>query len=169
MEKKARNDNLVRKFCHDPNYHVAADGTIITRVSPQGHVTQTWRTKYPCLNKDGYFEVSYMGHKLRLGRIVYCSWNDQLDDKKIILYRDGNPKNNQHLNLSLLSAGECAEYHYRVLGRKPNRGAAKLTVEGLAQFRADRAKGMSLRKLSKKYGIAKSTCSYIVNGKTYAP
>lgn len=42
------------------------------------------------------------------------------------------------------------------------------TKERLAEFWEDRLRGMGLRGLSRKYGVAVSTASYIVNRRTYA-
>jgi hypothetical protein len=44
----------------------------------------------------------------------------------------------------------------------------KLSDSRLARLRNDRARGVSLSKLAKKYGVSKTAVSYIVNGKTYA-
>lgn len=42
-----------------------------------------------------------------------------------------------------------------------------LTEERVAQLREDRENGDTYAQLMKKYGLAKSTVSYIINRKTY--
>jgi isopentenyl phosphate kinase len=58
-----------------------------------------------------------------------------------------------------------AERHKKA--RKAAATQRKLSKVDVSDLRRDRAGGMTYKMLMAKYGLAKSTVSYIVNGKTY--
>lgn len=80
---------------------------------------------------------------------------------------DGSGLNNAVENLEMVTASGNMIHAYRVLGRKPVIGNAKITQEIAEKIRADRAKGDTYRVIGKRYGICKSNISYIVNAKTW--
>jgi hypothetical protein len=88
-----------------------------------------------------------------------------------VRHLDGNSLNNAKANLAIGTASENSmdrPMANRVASAKfAATKIRRLSEEEVAAFRLDRAAGMSLNALSKKYKIAKSTASYIVNNKTY--
>lgn len=88
-----------------------------------------------------------------------------------VRHLDGNSLNNAKDNLAIGSASDnMMDRPAEVRLTAAKAGATKvrrLSEEGVTAFRADRAAGMSLNALAKKYQVAKSTASYIVNNKTY--
>lgn len=89
-----------------------------------------------------------------------------------VRHKDNNSENNSWSNLLLGTKSQNMmdkppEERKRIalLGAMAQR---KLSEEGAQHLRDDHDAGLSYRKLVKKYGIAKSTVSYIVNRHTYS-
>lgn len=84
---------------------------------------------------------------------------------------DGNSLNNSPENLELGSASENMMDRSAVARRRSGTHAAsfrrKLTPEQVDEFRRRRRSGEYLDALCAEFGIAKSTGSYIANGRTY--
>jgi len=84
-----------------------------------------------------------------------------------VRHRDGNPLNTDPSNILIGTPSENAmdkprEVRVAVAGR----AARRLTDAQVRELRSDRLQGASYSELSVKYGIQKSTISYIVRGKT---
>lgn len=88
------------------------------------------------------------------------------------MHIDRDRTNNRPDNLKLgtrIEAQMLVPQHERILHAA--NAASKLRLLTMAQvldLRARRAAGATLKELCEAFGIAKSTASYIVNGKTYA-
>jgi hypothetical protein len=84
---------------------------------------------------------------------------------------DGNAQNNRPDNLALGSATDNAmDQPAEVRVARAKHAAShirKLSDIQVARLRKEKAEGATLKEICKKYGIAKSTASYIVNRKTY--
>ena len=94
-----------------------------------------------------------------------------LSGMAVVRHRDSNPKNNSRTNVTI---GTRSEDYYdipkEVRAARAEKGAAvlrKLTDEQVTELRELREAGATYTELMAKYGISKSTVSYIVNGKTY--
>jgi len=92
-------------------------------------------------------------------------------DGVVIRHLDGNSLNNNFENIAIGSAKDnWMDIPATIRQRISDAGGVasrKLSAERLAEFKSDREAGMSYKKLMAKYGLSKSTVSYIVNGKTY--
>jgi hypothetical protein len=89
-----------------------------------------------------------------------------------IRHLDNNSENNRPDNLALGTAGDNAmdnpEDERLARAKHAASHRKKLNDIEVARLRKEHAEGARQKDLCKKYGIAKSTCSYIVNRKTYA-
>lgn len=117
--------------------------------------------------------VTLRGHVLVHQLAALILWGEQgLSDDVVILHLDRDRHNNAPSNLALGTRQDAqllAPQHER-LAHAVN-AASKLrllTNAEVLQLRAMRSAGATLRQLCERFGIAKSTASYIVNGKTYA-
>jgi hypothetical protein len=68
-------------------------------------------------------------------------------------------------NLDYMTHGKNLEHAYRVLGRA--RVGAKLSVDAVRAARERRSAGESLEDLAAAYGVAQSTMSYALAGRTW--
>ncbi len=108
-------------------------------------------------------------HKLA----AYQLYGDEVANPKWrIKHKDYDRHNNRPDNIELathsdimLGTPQTQRWLYGVNAAKKRR---RLSDAQLVEFRAMRAAGATLSKLVKHFGIAKSTASYIMNGKTYA-
>lgn len=95
-----------------------------------------------------------------------------LSDDVAILHLDRNRENNAPSNLALgtrTDAQMLIPRHERILYAVNAASRLRLlTMADVTELRALRAGGAKLRELSERFGIARSTASYIVNRKTYA-
>lgn len=89
----------------------------------------------------------------------------------VVRHKDDNPDNNTFANIRIGTQSDNMMDQPRSVRIKRARHAArstrKLTAAQMRDLLADHEAGIPYSKLMIKYGIAKSTVSYIVNGKTY--
>lgn len=134
------------------------------------------------MGTNGYYKVSLGGrtsslpdfnrsaipfHKL----VAYKKFGNKLFKADCVRHLDGNCLNNDPDNLDLGTtlqnimdrSPEDRQKH----AQKAANAQKKLTKDQIASLLKDREGGMKYKDLCAKYGIAKSTVSYIVNGKTY--
>lgn len=94
-----------------------------------------------------------------------------LSDDVVILHLDRDKTNNRPNNLVLGTRNEAQLLIPRVERLLYGANAASrqrlLTTEQVTEIRAQRASGATLREICDRFGIAKSTASYVVNKRTY--
>ena len=100
-------------------------------------------------------------------RIVYLALIGPLDPEKVINHIDGNPLNNSPSNLELVTQAQNNLHRYRILKRPGVKSNCRIDQNTAVQIRADQQSGLSNQQLRKKYGLAKSTISYVVNSRTW--
>lgn len=150
-------------------YRVDAQGRV---VSPAGSV------RVPSVGMGGYHSislkdddgrcVSFKAHKLA----AYQKFGEaSLSPGINVRHLDGNAGNNSPSNLALGTPSQNAFDKPPALRRRVAQVAARSTRSLTPQSRAEllrlREQGWSYKRLCERYGIAKSTCSYVVNRKTY--
>jgi len=156
---------LVEAF--EKGYRVV-DGSVI---SPKG------RTISLVTDTNGYrkFSVKVAGERqhVPVHRLVgYEKYGKSLfEDDTCVRHLDGDCTNNKADNIRIGSyADNMQDIPAKIRVQKARKAAAskrKLTEQQVAQLRKDREEGATYPQLMSKYGIAKSTVSYIVNKKTY--
>lgn len=132
----------------------------------------------PCFGNTGYlrFSLKVSGepvqhipvHRLSaFQKFGYKIFNKGLE----VRHLDNNKGNNKKANISIgtphqnaMDIPKEARLQKSLVAARKRR---KFSPSELLIFLKDRERGYSLKDLSLKYGIAKSTASYIVNGKTY--
>ena len=140
-------------------------------VSPSGEVlaknqdrTGYWR--FTVLSSDGKRRNVYI-HRL----VAFTKFGESLFEKGIeVRHKNGNESDNSCSNILIGTKSE------NELDKAPEvraafvagaeKAARKLSDGQVAQLRADRAAGAKYDELALKYGIRKSTVSYIVRGIT---
>jgi len=149
-------------------YSVDVDGRVLKNGLPR---------KAQNKSNTGYFKINTrVGHKniyAFVHRIqAYQKYGTKLfEDGLEIRHLNGNKEDNSWGNVVLGSHQEnMMDVPTKVRCNRSELGAQKVrrfSKEDIGCIRRDRDTGMSLRDLSLKYGVSKSTMSYIVNGKTY--
>ena len=167
MRETKRNDALI--IADERGYAVHDDGKVF---DVDGNFVLT----HPDNNGYLIFQISDAGirydvavHRLaalqRFGSIV-------LEEKVEVRHLNGNKRDNSTKNISFGSRVEnindispVDRMHMSMMGTEKQR---KLSFDQVRELRRLKSEGWSLRQLCKKYGLAVSTVSYIVNRKTYA-
>lgn len=165
-----KNDDFIRALIADSNYLVFASGEIQCRINLGGHVCDTWRVCGTSERHGGntmYRYIRYKGKRLTAHRIVYQKFIGELTPDLFINHIDGDGLNNSVENLELVTHSQNMAHNFRVLGHKPIIGNFKVSEAKAKQIREMAAKGIPYSAICAKYGISKSTVSYIVNGKTW--
>jgi hypothetical protein len=116
---------------------------------------------------DKYIRFVYV-HRLQ----AYQSFGNKIFDVNItVRHLDGDSLNNSEDNIAIGSQSDnmmdilpSNRIKHALKAAKIQR---KLLEEEVKQLRLDRAGGMKYDELIEKYGISKSTVSYIINNKTY--
>lgn len=161
---------LNTKFAKDKGYKVLEDGTVI---SSQGKVLRLYCNKqYPYIyfgfrSLDGHTTKVYV-HRLQ----AYQKFGDKLFEPGILVrHLNGNSFDNSFNNIDLGTASDnwldIPEDKRREITEAAAQVSRKLTTAEVVALRQERQDGKSFSFLCKKYGLAKSTVSYIVNNKTY--
>lgn len=128
--------------------------------------------------RRGYMEFWLKGGEIGNGNVpvhriqAYQKYGDALFTPGLeVRHLDNNRLNNAASNIAIGTHSENMMDRPEEERKKYSWGAVSfrrlLTDRQVEQLRQDREKGISYKKLMEKYGIAKSTVSYIVNRKTY--
>lgn len=150
-------------------YRVLVDGTLM---SPNLSVPMS-----PYLSSKGYYRcpVRFEGKKTSIDvhRLqAYQKYGHKIFHKNIhVRHLNGNPLDNSINNIAIGTPQDNSldrpPEDRLAQAKKAAKVLRKLSDEQLVEFRADRENGFTYSQLMKKYGLAKSTVSYIVNCKTY--
>lgn len=160
----------ILKSLADKGYIVRNDGKVFTpdgrerklRIKSQEVPYYTFNMKF----EGEAFPVPV--HKFA----AYLKFGDKIFEDSIqVRHLDGDSLNNSWENLAIGSPSENMHDRPAEVRKAHALHAAtklrKLTEDEVRQLRQDRRDGLSYRELMTKYGLAKSTVSYIVNRKTY--
>jgi hypothetical protein len=151
----------------DPNFIVQIDGTVLTRISRQGHLTDTWRVKPQCIDKCGYARVRYFHSNIFVHRLVFAKFHGSLMPDMQVNHIDGNPGNNHAENLEQLYPNENMIHSYQKLKRVVNYGNAKISESEAIEMRNLYARGATYADLMKRFNVSKTTVSYVINMKIW--
>jgi hypothetical protein len=155
-------------------YIVTSEGTV---VSPRGTKLKLSESK-----SGGYkeFSIRKAGQKRTVSvhrLIAFLKYGRKSLRKGIqVRHLNGNPADNRLDNIAIGTATQNSLDKPAIVRKRAARIGClaavkvtrKLTPEEAESLRADRSNGSSYKELMSKYGLAKSTVSYIVNRKTYA-
>lgn len=162
----AKNDHLISLFLKDLDYRINPIGRIERRLksSQKAHSREVWKPVGWYSTKNGYL-VSYKKTFLQGARIIYSALVGKLRKDLAVINKDGNKNNNQPENLKLAGVGEI---HLQVYQSGKKASGARLNWNAATALRNDWNTGKyTQKKLSEKYGIARSTVSGITGGHTY--
>ena len=109
---------------------------------------------------------------IRVNRLqAYQKFGDALFSCDEVRHLDGNHKNNSWDNIAIGSKSDNELDKPKAVRVRSAKTAARtqrsLSDSEVRQLRRDRVNGKTYAQLMVKYGIAKSTVSYVVNRKTY--
>lgn len=167
--KIAINDVYIERLIHDPRYEIRADGTVWTTICRTGKqsLTGQWRQLAFVVAESGHLSIKYQRKHLCIHRVIYRKFNGPLREDYAVNHIDGNKRNNTPPNLELITHSENMLHCWRVLGHIPMKPRKKIDQATADQMRIEYRDGATNRELREKYGLAKATVSYIVNGKTW--
>jgi hypothetical protein len=154
------------RVAYESGYRPTPDGGVI---GPRGNLLKV----YP--NGKGYLEfkikhdVNVAVHRF----IAYCKFGDKIYEPGLEVRHKKPTITNTHPDNLLLGTKRQNHFDKSPETRKrfAEAGAAalrSLSTDQVIQLRKDRVAGYKYKDLVRKYGIAKSTVSYIVNRKTYS-
>jgi len=128
------------------------------------------------LDDKGYYSVMLGPRgartRIRMHRLIaFDKFGNDMFNYQCVRHKNGNQTDNSHDNLILGTHSDnrmdMPEHVRKHLGKYAASKNRKLSAKEVDTLRSDRNNGMSYKQLTDKYGIAKSTVSYIVNNKTY--
>ncbi len=159
---KATNDSLINEFLQDSNYQVNPDGSILTRLSLNGRLTNEWRTvSYKIMR--GYQRVSYKNKNLAVHRIVYAKYIGKLDSNLVVNHLDGCRSNNLIFNLELITHDENVMHGSRINRNKAYTGSKIINHEIAEEIRRKiKEENIRAYELVKQYGLGRTTISNIL-------
>jgi hypothetical protein len=162
------NDFAIKVMCENPDYRIHADGTIHTLITVTGKksVKGFWRLLFNNYDRSGYVRVRYQSKYYPLHRIIAQKFIGEIAGLEVN-HKDGNPGNNHVSNLELVTRSENQIHSYRVLGRKPVMGNAKINQEKANEIRLLLSQGIPAADLAKNYGVGTTTISYIKTNKIW--
>lgn len=156
---------------------VQQDGQIFraNKASTEGEVRKEsgyHNVKVQVHKKSGrvYFNMQWRGIKksVLVNRVVALRYLQNPDGLPQVNHIDGNKENNALSNLEW-SSGSDNEKHAHKTGLKSGRGSgnanAKLTAQDVVDIRA--CIGCSIRQLTEKYGVSRSTITNIISRKSW--
>jgi hypothetical protein len=167
--KIAINDIFIEHLIHDPRYEIRANGTVWTTICRTGKqsLTGTWRQLAFVVSDSGHLSIKYRRKHLCIHRVIYRKFLGPLREDYAVNHIDGEKRNNTPQNLELITHSENMLHCWRVLGHVPMKPRKKIDQETAEQMRIEYSAGATNRELRQKYGLAKATVSYIVNGRTW--
>lgn len=166
----AKDRALLKAF--EKGYRALEDGTLI---SPRGRKLSSKSKKRGyihfsvCLREGGASrDVKVAAHRF----IAFLKYGNRLFNPGLeVRHLNGNKTDNSFSNLVLGTHSQNmmdrGREERREHGKKAARFLRSLTPDQVKELRRDRDSGKSYKYLCQKYGVAKSTVSYIVNRKTY--
>lgn len=130
----------------------------------------------PCLewaghkDKDGYGIIKLGGRNERVHRVMYRLFKGSLHSLQLVLHQCDNPAcgNPEHLFVGTKedNRADCCRKFRQAFGMRI--GCAKLNDEKVKQLRDEfNASSISLNKMSKREGIARSTLTNVLYGRTW--
>ena len=171
MKKQLSKSNQAVLLAVHRGYRVTEEGRLLspTSVSLKGRLSPAGYWSFNITDTaNGLVKFPVYVHRLqafqKYGEIIFNPGTQ-------VRHLDGNPQNNSVSNIAIGTQSQNRqdvplEIRMKVakLGGRCRRCLSDLQ---LMQFRVDRENGLSLKRLAIKFGIAKSTASYIVNRRTY--
>lgn len=157
------------KLLTEKGYFVDKEGNAFSPFTKQriGYFSKT--LPYELIGyKSGNAKVNILIHRLQ----AYQKYGEALFEPGIVVrHLNGNPLDNSWDNIvigtvqdNMLDIPQEERVEHALKAARVKR---KLNWEDMEQLRKDRENGDTLKVLSSRYKIAKSTVSYIVNNKTY--
>lgn len=126
-----------------------------------GHILRPWLSHgYPTvqLHKDGVI-VRYRVHRLVAAEFVE-NFNPEIN--VVVNHKNGVRHDNHHLNLEWCTPSENIKHSYRVLGKAPSMGMAKLTEQDVKDIRKLLSESnLSHRKIAPMFNVTKSVITAI--------
>ena len=162
------------KECKSCNLYLVSDEGEIKRKDSDKVLKQK-------LDKNNYLNVGLsMGSKNHtkhrfVHRLVAEAFIPNPENKPLVRHIDGNPVNNCVENLKWVTAKENVAYSIKTGAKEDDHGSlscnSKLSPNEISYCRKmyqPRNKLYGCNALAKRFGVSKSTMSYILNNKTYS-
>jgi hypothetical protein len=163
---------------YEKGYRVNKDGDVISHIGNKRSPQKTAKGRREKKGLTYYYRFTY---RMLDGRNTTVCFHQLAAYQKfgsatfeggtVVRHKDGNSENNRLDNILIGTQTDNAfDQPEEIRVARAKHAASfqrKLTMQQARQLRKDRSAGMDYKGLSAKYGIPKSSVSYIVNGKTY--
>jgi hypothetical protein len=150
-------------------YEIHEDGTIFTRVTPQGHVSNKWRNAVCLDRRSGRYRIRAKYQVVQVSRVIYWKFRGPIPVGLHVDHINENCADNRLENLQLLSVNENSKKSHKNNEKRLSMTRDdwvknfRFTKDQVLDLRRKRAEGMSLAALANEYATSKGHVSDICN------
>ena len=158
----------VEELAYEKGYRVTYGGVLLGVHGKPIYASASKAGRLRVTFRDGDTRLTVTVHRLQ----AYQKYGKSMYTHGIeVRHKDNNYKNNEHGNILLgthvQNAHDIPAAERRRISLLGSKAQRSLSDQKAEQLRQDRASGMKYAELCSRYGLAKSTVSYIVNHITY--
>ena len=150
------------------NYLVSDEGDIKNKKTGKIRKQKLDKYNYLVINLSSGSRISVV-HK-QVHRLVAEAFIPNPKNKPYVRHKDGNTINNNVDNLEWATVKETLKYNHKTVYRGSDSSTSKLSeadVKLCREIYTPKDKYLSCTALAKRFGVSKSTMSYVLNKKTY--
>lgn len=154
-------------------YDIREDGTVYTRVSKQGHVTEVWRRSDRIDKRSSRYKVKIFDTTVEVSRLIYWKFNGPIPEGMAVDHINEIRTDNRLDNLQLLTRTENSaktnKKNPKLLSMttKDHVCNARFTEEDIREIRRLRAEKKTQSEIARLFGTTKGHISEICNRKTW--
>lgn len=126
-------------------------------------VSNNWKKKSVSLKSNGYLQSTLYRKRFYIHRLVYEAWIGKIPEDYDIDHINGIKSDNRVSNLRAISRSENLRHNYE-LGFKGSNYIHTFSDNERCSIKEDSNKGLSIKKLSKKYGYSRYFIHQVLKG-----
>ena len=160
-----------------PGYYISKRGILFTsikRVGVKGKgegrkgtitvISNTWRKKYVSLKSNGYLQCTLFRKRFYIHRLVYEAWIGNIPNGYDIDHINGIKTDNRVSNLRAVPRSENLKHNYELGFRGSNYIHTFSDKERNLIMIDHKEKGLSIKKISIKYGYSRYFIHRVLKG-----